>query len=131
MAKRILIIDDDHDFSDACANLLEASGYESGYENEETKAMRKIQDFKPDLIILDVVMKSETSGFKAAGDIYADEKLKGIPILFLTGYFKKAALMDKEKELIKKWPNVKGVLGKPVKPAVLLSSINKVLKGEV
>ncbi|HOL66096.1 MAG TPA: response regulator [bacterium] len=125
MIKRILIIDDDVDFAEACCNFLEAAGYETSYETDASKALEKIQASKPDLILLDVVMQEQDSGFRLAELLNRDLKLRQIPVIFLTGYFKKTESQEQQ-ELIKKWPNVYGVLDKPVKPSILMEVVQKV-----
>ncbi|MCM8769512.1 MAG: response regulator [Candidatus Omnitrophica bacterium] len=124
MIKQILIVDDDQEFAEACCNFLEAAGYIVGYETDERKVLEKVRQGKPDLILLDVVMKEENSGFKLAEALSADQDFQRIPVIFLTGYFKKAEANEQE-EYLKKWPNVRAILDKPVKPAVLMEVIQK------
>jgi PleD family two-component response regulator len=60
--KRILVVDDDHHTTHLVKVLLERSGhYLVLEENDATKAHQSAQDFRPDLILLDVVMP-ETDG---------------------------------------------------------------------
>jgi len=127
--KKILIIDDDADFTEACRNFLEVTGYAVDCESDETAAVEKVRAFGPDLIFLDVLMKTEQGGFEVADQIWGDEILKRIPVVFLTGYFRKKLLTDRENEVIQKWQNVKGVLDKPVKPSSLLEMIRNVERG--
>lgn len=126
--KRILLVDNDTDFVDACRNLLESAGYQVAGESNEGSVVAKVLEFKPDLILLDVVMEKETSGFELAEKISQDSQASKVPVVFLTGFFKKAALTEDDKKMINRWPNVKGLLDKPVKPAVLLGAINKIIK---
>ena len=126
MIKRIILIDDDLDFTDACRNFLESAGYEVFVENSENNVLLKICQINPNLIILDVVMDSKRSGFDIAEKINSDDTLRNIPLIFLTGYFKKNDMLDQENEMKKKWLNVKEVLDKPIKPAVLLETIKRI-----
>jgi len=126
MVKSILIVDDDLDFVDACRNFLEAAGYKVSSETSEDKVLARIGSFMPQLILLDLVMQTETSGFDIAHKINQDQNLRFIPIIFLTGYFKRADLINKENKILEKWSNVKAVLSKPVKPTTLLEAIKKI-----
>lgn len=126
MIRKILIVDDDADFVEACGNFLEAADYEIGVESNENEAIGKIRLLRPDLVFLDVLMQTETGGFDVADKLWRDEALRAIPVVFLTGYFRKKMLLDKELEIIRKWANVKGVLDKPVKPSTLLEMIKKI-----
>ena len=126
MIKRILIIEDDTDFAEACINFLEAADYEVKWENNEYRALETIREFRPGVILLDVVMNKENSGFEIADKISQDKELKTIPIVFLTGYFHKTGMIAKEEDFLDKWDNVKYVLDKPVKPSLLLKILKKI-----
>jgi CheY-like chemotaxis protein len=123
--KRILLIDNDIDFVDACRNFLDAAGYEVGFETKEENALSEIINFKPDIILLDVIMDTETSGFTIADKICAEESLKRIPVVFLSGYFRKEITNGKGNELSSRWENVKGLIDKPVKPEALIKIIER------
>ncbi len=128
MAIKVLIIDNDYDFIEACKNFLESAGYEVAYEQKETEAIAQAQRFKPQVILLDLVMDTPQSGLIVAEKINADQELRLTPVIFLTGYFTDTGLADKEKEIVAKFSNVRKVLDKPVKPAVLLGALQKVLQ---
>jgi CheY-like chemotaxis protein len=82
--RRILIIDDDRDCTRLVKLLLEKAGsYLVLEENDATKAHQSAQDFKPDVILLDIVMP-KTDGGEVAAQIEADPELQGTPIIFLT-----------------------------------------------
>jgi CheY-like chemotaxis protein len=121
------LIDDDPDFSEACANFLAAAGYDTARENDDQRALDKIREYSPDLVLLDVVMSQEASGFQIAAAMNEDSGLRNVPVIFLTGYFKKARLSPQEDQAIKNWTNIKAVLDKPVKPAQLLEAIRNVM----
>ncbi|OGF49221.1 MAG: hypothetical protein A2231_07660 [Candidatus Firestonebacteria bacterium RIFOXYA2_FULL_40_8] len=125
MIKNILLVDDDSDFTDAVKNFLEAANYNVDVENKDEKAIEHIKISKPDLVLLDVLMTTETSGFEIAEKMNSDDALNEIPVIFLTAYFKRTGFTDKEEEIIKKWQNVKYILDKPVKPSILLGVIQK------
>jgi CheY-like chemotaxis protein len=88
--RRILIVDNDRDSTHLVKTLLERTGrYLVLEENDATKAHQNAQNFKPDLILLDIVMP-ETDGGEVAARIQADHELKGTPIIFLTALVTKA-----------------------------------------
>lgn len=89
--KRILIVDDEPTFTRMMQLVLEQSGrYVVRQENKGAAALATAREFKPDLILLDVVMP-DLDGGDVAAQIENDTALKGTPIVFLT------ALVD-EKE---------------------------------
>ena len=82
--RRILIVDNDRDTTHLVKILLERTGrYSVLEENDATKAHQSAQNFRPDLILLDIVMP-ETDGGEVAAQIQADPELQGTPVIFLT-----------------------------------------------
>lgn len=82
--KRILIIDDEASFTRMVKLNLEKTGaFEVREENKATYALAAAREFKPDLILLDVIMPALDGG-DVAGQIRNDRHLKGTPIVFLT-----------------------------------------------
>jgi DNA-binding response OmpR family regulator len=87
--KRILLIDDDPSFTRLLKlNLEETGAYEVRVENRGTTALTAARQFKPDLILLDVIMP-DMSGLGVASQIEANRNLKNTPIVFLTAMEKK------------------------------------------
>lgn len=82
--KKILIIDDDVDFSGLVSSSLEKTGkYEVHVENQGSSGVSAARAFKPDLILLDVVMP-DLGGPEVAEQMKEDRDLARIPIVFLT-----------------------------------------------
>ena len=87
---RILIIDDNRDFTHSAKLALERAGrYSVWEENEPVRAHQTAQRVKPDLILLDIVMP-ETDGGEVAARIESDPTLHRIPVVFLTALVTKA-----------------------------------------
>ena len=86
----ILIVDDDQESTHLIKILLERTGrYSVLEENDATRAHQSAQNFRPDLILLDIVMP-ETDGGEVAAQIQADPELQRTPIIFLTALVTKA-----------------------------------------
>ena len=82
--KRILIIDDEASFTRMVKLNLEKTGsFEVREENKATYALAAAREFKPDLILLDVIMPTMDGGDVAA-QFENDKQLKQTPIIFLT-----------------------------------------------
>jgi|SRR2546422_6403503 len=82
--KRILIIDDEASFTRMVKlNLEKTGGFDVREENKASGAVAAAREFKPDLILLDVIMPGMDGG-DVAGQIRNDRHLKGTPIVFLT-----------------------------------------------
>ena len=81
---RILVIDDEPDFSALFKENLEESGnYTVETENDPRKAVERAREFQPDLIFVDVVMPSMDGG-DVVSAIKAEPVFARTPILMLT-----------------------------------------------
>ncbi len=81
---RILVIDDEPEITDIISAFLNNAGYEVKIENSSAGAVDLAGKFKPDLILLDIMMPF-MDGYEVCAAIKADPAIAGIPVLFLTG----------------------------------------------
>ncbi len=82
--KKILVVDDETSITRLLKLNLEKSGaYVVREENLGANCLATAREFKPDLILLDVMMP-DMDGGDVAAQIKADPLLKEIPIVFLT-----------------------------------------------
>jgi CheY-like chemotaxis protein len=117
--RRILIVDNDRNTTHLVKVLLEKTGhYLVLEENNSTKAHQSAQNFRPDLILLDVVMP-ETDGGEIAAQIDADPELHNTPIVFLTALVTRAEA--------KSGLSIQGhpILAKPVSIPELINAIEQ------
>lgn len=82
-AKRILIVDDEPDLSELLAYNLERAGYTTRVEHNGVKGLETLRSFRPDLLILDIMMP-ELNGIEVAERMRRDQSLSRIPIIMLT-----------------------------------------------
>jgi CheY-like chemotaxis protein len=88
--RRILIVDDDPRTTHLVKVLLERTGhYLVLEENDATAAYQSARNFRPDIILLDILMP-ETDGGEVAARIGADPELQATPIIFLTAMVTRA-----------------------------------------
>jgi DNA-binding response OmpR family regulator len=88
--RRILIVDDQWDSTHLVKILLEKIGsYCVLEENDAAKAHKSARDFRPDLILLDIMMPHR-DGRDVAAQIEADPAMQRTPIIFLTALVTKA-----------------------------------------
>src|SRR5277367_6104600 len=81
---RVLIVDDEPDFTLMMGMALQQTGqYEVREENNALNTVAAAREFKPDVVLLDVMMP-EADGGDIAGDLKADDATTHIPIIFLT-----------------------------------------------
>jgi len=128
MAKTVLMIDDNPEFVEATTNLLEAKGYEVVSAANGKEGIEKAKTVSPDIILLDVMMTTESEGFDVARGMQKEETLKNTPVIIITG-IRKEMNLPFGFEPNDEWLPVKAVLEKPVKPDVLLSTIEENIGG--
>lgn len=120
--KRILVIDDERNLTMLVKLNLEKTGrYEVREENRATRGHAAAREFKPDLVLLDVMMP-DMDGGDVLAQLKGDAALKDVPIVFLT------ATVLKE-EVAKQGGSIGGYpfIPKPFQTEVLLARIEKML----
>ncbi len=81
---RILIVDDEHAITRMVKLNLESTGrYEVRGENSSVNALATAREFRPDLVLLDVIMPGADGG-EIAARMKNDAILRQVPIVFLT-----------------------------------------------
>jgi two-component system response regulator MtrA len=90
---RILIVDDDHMLTDMWRMLL-ADRFTVGVENSGAAALETAQQFRPDLIFLDVCLPDK-NGSDIAAELATDPALKSTPVVFMTGLVSRAEAVEK------------------------------------
>jgi two-component system, OmpR family, alkaline phosphatase synthesis response regulator PhoP len=81
--KLILVVDDDPDLVEAVSMKLEAKNYRVAKAYDGVEAMDRINEEKPALVILDVMMPRK-NGWDVCEEIKNDESLKDIAVVLLT-----------------------------------------------
>ncbi len=81
MTSRILLVEDEENLREAIKMNLELEGYELEVADTGTKALKKMQDRRFNLVILDVMLP-EMDGFTVCQNIRLTNN--DVPILFLT-----------------------------------------------
>jgi CheY-like chemotaxis protein len=118
--RRILLVDDEVAITRTLAiYLAEQGACEVRIENEGSRAVAAARDFKPDLILLDIVMPDADGGALAA-QMKADPVLQHVPIVFLT-----ALVSRQETRRASKTIGGLPFLAKPVDPDTVLEYIDQ------
>ena len=81
---RILVCDDDEFFASSIALVLRAEGMIVRMLHDPNKILDMMQDFPPDLLLLDVMMPGIT-GFEVCRMLRGVPRWQDLPIVFLTG----------------------------------------------
>ncbi|MGB0561260.1 MAG: hybrid sensor histidine kinase/response regulator [Spirulinaceae cyanobacterium] len=80
---QILIVDDNPTNLKVLSDSLKAVGHKVLVAKSGVRALRTLENIKPDIILLDVMMP-ELNGFETCQQIKADERLQDIPVIFMT-----------------------------------------------
>lgn len=121
MPPKILIVDDEPDIIEFIKYLLEREEYLVDTASNGTEAILKSRNFKPDLILMDVMMPI-MDGIEACRQIKAHPESKNVFVIFLT------ARSEEYSEIAGFEAGADDYINKPVKPRVLLSRIRAILK---
>lgn len=81
---KILVIDDEPEITGIIKSFLAGAGYDVMVENSSVMGVEKAKSFRPDLIILDIMMPV-MDGYEVCKSIKKDLDLSSVPVLFLTG----------------------------------------------
>jgi diguanylate cyclase (GGDEF)-like protein len=79
----ILIVDDVEDNLEILGDLLTFDGFEVQFARSGEEALRRVQESRPDLILLDILMP-KMDGFEVCERLKADDGTKDIPIIFVS-----------------------------------------------
>src|SRR5579862_9391990 len=93
MNKTILIVEDNDLNMKLFHDLLEAHGYGTIQTKDVIEALRLAQQYRPDLILMDIQLP-EISGLEVTKWIKEDDELKAIPVIAVTAFAMKG---DEEK----------------------------------
>jgi DNA-binding response OmpR family regulator len=83
MAKRVLIVDDEANIVAALDYLLRRSGYEVSVAATGDEALRQMEAFAPDLVLLDVMMPQK-SGYEVCRRIRERPEWSAVKIVMLS-----------------------------------------------
>ncbi|TAN40714.1 MAG: response regulator [Nitrospirae bacterium] len=90
---RVLIVDDEPNIVLALELLMKRDGYETLSVDDGQKAFDAVREFRPDLMILDIMMP-KMDGYEVCQRIRADDQLRDVSIIMLTA---KGREVEKEK----------------------------------
>lgn len=126
--EHILIVDDDRDLVNTLTTVLESAGYRTSSAADGTEAREKVQQSRPDLAIVDVIMDTVGEGVRLTQWFREDERLKDMPIIMLTGIKQQLHIdiQPYDEEGYQHLP-VDKFLEKPVDPNVLLREVGDLL----
>jgi CBS domain-containing protein/CheY-like chemotaxis protein len=124
---KILIVDDDADFVKSTGDLLAAHGYEVVAAPDGAAGLAKARQERPDLMVLDVMMATQTEGFEVARKIPEAAELRKMPVLLVTG-IRNAMKLGYRLEPDETWLPVNRIMEKPIEPGAFIAAIGELLR---
>ena len=134
MSRKILIVDDDKDLVSTVSAVLSQNDYEVTEAFSGTDGLKKLLAERPDLVILDVMMETDTAGFEAAYQIRSKrdssryKDVREVPIIMLTAINQVTNSRFSLNEAESFLPDVNDFLTKPVDIDSLLEKVAQHIK---
>jgi len=117
---KIMVIDDDEDFTNLYKAALKAAGFDATGVTQSTAALEMAYLVKPDIFVIDLMMP-DLDGFQLCRLIRADPVLKDTPIIIVS------ALTDLDSRLVAMGAGANDYLTKPFQVDDLKKRINSLL----
>lgn len=125
--KLILVADDDMDYLIQMRMHIESFGFEVITAGSQREAEKIIENTKPDLAILDLMMESDDSGFILSYKM--KRKYPDVPIILATAVASETGMsFGVNTETDKQWIKADLYLEKGIRKDQLHKEINKLLK---
>jgi len=123
----VLIVDDDPDFCEIARTALEAASFAVRCATDGSQGMCMMRERKPDLVLLDVIMRMPDEGVYVSQEMEVDPELWDIPVVMVS------SIMDSE--YIGNFPtdgtlHIDQFLTKPVALDKLVSVANQYTSGK-
>jgi DNA-binding response OmpR family regulator len=118
--KKILVVDDETHVITSLTFVLSKEGYEVFSAENGEDALNKIQQLKPGLVFLDVMMPKK-NGYEVCQEVKKDPSLRNIYIIMLTA---KGQETDREKGLS---AGADEFISKPFSPVGVVEKVKKLL----
>jgi two-component system alkaline phosphatase synthesis response regulator PhoP len=119
--KKVLIVDDEADILEIISYNLINEGYEILTAKNGIEALEKVRPFKPNLVILDIMMP-KMSGVEVCKILRSKPEYNDTLIIFLT------ALNDESSQIKGLETGADDYISKPISPKVLVSRVNAIFR---
>jgi two-component system alkaline phosphatase synthesis response regulator PhoP len=120
--KKIMAVDDERHIVRLIQVNLERAGYQVITAFDGPDALKKVENERPDVIVLDVMMP-KMDGFEVLKRLQANPETRTIPIIMLTAKAQDA-------DVFRGWASgVSAYLTKPFNPLELLTFVKRILSG--
>ncbi len=126
--KKLIIIDDDPDYVSGIKSVLEKAEYKVDIAYNPKDGFQALQAGNYDLLLLDIMMGRGAEGVALARKIRKDPKLRGMPVLIITGIREQIAFLFPGQAVHPNFVDVDELIEKPIEPQLLLEKVSTLLK---
>uniref|UniRef100_A0A832EKT6 Response regulator n=1 Tax=Desulfacinum infernum TaxID=35837 RepID=A0A832EKT6_9BACT len=125
--RKILVIDDDPEICQAMEAILGDNGYEVFTATDTVRGEAMLEEHKPDLLILDIMMATIQEGLDFAAKIKKKEGPYGLPIVIVSGRPATEKGYQRSVDEDMDWIAADIFMEKPVDPDDLLRNVRSLL----
>ncbi|MDZ7815528.1 MAG: response regulator [Planctomycetota bacterium] len=126
---RIVMIDDDPDFLEIQKGVLESQGHTVVTVDNSKEAVEKTRETNPDLVIVDLMMEEEDTGFSLCYQFKKGATGKKLPVIMVTGVASERGVpFNLDGPETGGWIKADIYLNKPIRPEELISAVDKLSK---
>lgn len=123
--KQILIVEDNETLRELWADTVQGAGYQAVPAATAAEAFRMLHGFRPDLVLLDLVMPSmEMNGIELLARLHENPEWTHIPIVVISGI---GASVDRQGA---SRLGVRSILSKPVELDTILAEVRRLVDGD-
>ena len=125
---KILVVDDDIDYVESTAAVLESRGYKVIAAHDGEEGLAKAKSELPHLIIIDLMMNTINEGYDFCLEIRKDKRFKKVPLLMISSAHQNEMFKDLNFVPDDIWFPIDTFLDKPIETDTLLGHVSKLLK---
>ena len=115
----VMLIENDYNLSIMLRDELQASGFRVHLYTQGQKALEEIEKLAPDLVVIDLMLEPDTSGWQVIEQMKKSESLQNTPIIISSAF--------DEKDRAAQW-GIREFLVKPYLPGRLTATIHQILR---
>ena len=124
---KILIVDDDMDYVEATAAILEVNGYEVIYANDGKEGLEMAKTKLPQIILVDLMMNTMNEGYDLVRSIRNDKTFDDVPVIMISSAHQHEVFRNANFVPDEIWFPIDIFLDKPIDKETLLRNISELL----
>lgn len=119
MSKRVLVVDDQPELRKLITMTLQMGDYEVDEAEDATQGYEKVKSFRPDILLLDVMMPGEMDGYQLCAKLKSDQSFSDLSVVLLTARGQASDIEQGEKAGADRY------LVKPFSPLQLVQTVRE------